>query len=162
MESFVDYLRNTKDGIITNENLENLKFIDDLHTKYKARVITLCGSSKFKEDFEKVSKILSLQGNLVISLGLFGHSGDNEAFTNKNKAMLDAVHLQKIDMSDEVFVINKDYYIGKSTTREISYALSKGKDITFYSKFLHDRYEEEFKKIDSLLKSNLKYIEYYG
>lgn len=49
------------------------------------KVITLCGSTKFKEDFLREQKRLSLEGNIVISVGLFGHSGDNEAFDAKIK-----------------------------------------------------------------------------
>ena len=80
------------------------------------KIITLCGSTKFKEDFMRVQKELSLQGNIVISVGLFGHSGDNEVWENmsegelsKTKLMLDDMHKRKIDLADEIFVINKNW-----------------------------------------------------
>ena len=47
----------------------------------KYKVITLCGSTKFKDAFIKAQKDLTLQGNIVISVGLFGHSGDDEVWT---------------------------------------------------------------------------------
>lgn len=94
-------------------------------------VITLCGSTKFKEDFLREQKRLTLEGNIVISVGLFGHSGDNEVWTEGTKQMLDDMHKAKIDMADEIFVINKNGYIGSSTKNEIEYAIKTNKRIKF-------------------------------
>lgn len=96
----------------------------------KHKVITLCGSTKFKKIFEEVNKRLTLEGNVVISVGCFGHAGDK--ITDEQKLLLDDIHRQKIDMADEVYVINKDGYIGSSTKVEIQYAQSLGKTITYY------------------------------
>lgn len=98
------------------------------------KVITLCGSTRFKDQFFEVQKKLTLEGYIVISVGLFGHSGDDEVWTEGVKEMLDKMHLSKIDMADEIFVINVDGYIGESTKREIAYAESKGKKINFLVK----------------------------
>lgn len=97
----------------------------------KYKVITLCGSTRFKDEFMKIQKDLTLKGNIVISLGLFGNSGDKEALNEHTKGMLIDMHRQKIDMSDEIFVINKNGYIGKNTLSEIEYARIKGKVITY-------------------------------
>lgn len=97
----------------------------------KYKVITLCGSTKFKDDFLKEQKRLTLEGNIVISVGLFGHSGDNEAMDMKTKEMLDDMHKRKIDMADEIFVINKNNYIGSSTKSEIEYALKNNKIVKY-------------------------------
>lgn len=97
----------------------------------KYRVITLCGSTKFKAQFMEVQKRLSLQGNIVISVGLFGHSGDNEVCNKDVKDMLDDMHKRKIDMSDGIFVINVGGYIGKSTLSEIEYAKLHNKEIEY-------------------------------
>lgn len=104
----------------------------------KYKVITLCGSTRFKKEFMEVQKRLTLEGNIVISVGLFGHSGDNEVWENmdegtltKTKAMLDDMHLKKIDLSDEIFVINVDGYIGSSTRAEIEYAKTTGKTVRY-------------------------------
>ena len=93
----------------------------------KYKVITLCGSTRFKEDFERVNRELTLAGNIVISVGCFGHSGD--AFTDEEKVMLDDIHKRKIDMADAIYVINKDGYIGSSTKSEIQYALEHNKQV---------------------------------
>lgn len=95
------------------------------------KIITLCGSTKFKEDFMEVQKKLTLKGDIVISVGLFGHSGDNEVWSEGTKEMLDNMHKRKIDMADEIFVINKNGYIGSSTKSEIEYAKKEGKKIRY-------------------------------
>lgn len=95
------------------------------------KIITLCGSTKFKDAFLKAQKDLTLQGNIVISVGLFGHSGDNEVWTNDTKEMLDDMHKRKIDIADEIFVINVNGYIGTSTRSEIEYAISTGKVVNY-------------------------------
>jgi len=97
----------------------------------KYKVITLCGSTKFKEQYLEAQKRLTLDGNIVISVGLFGHSGDNEVWTEGTKAMLDDMHLRKIDMADEIFVINVGGYVGESTRSEIEYALKNGKAVRY-------------------------------
>lgn len=95
------------------------------------KVITLCGSTKFKDEFLQVQKDLTLKGNIVISVGLFGHSGDNEVWTEGTKEMLDDMHKRKIDMADEIFVINVNGYIGESTKSEIEYALKTNKKVNY-------------------------------
>ena len=102
------------------------------------KVITLCGSTRFKDQFMEAQKRLTLEGNIVISVGLFGHSGDNEVWENmdegtltKTKEMLDDMHKRKIDMADEIFVINVNGYIGDSTRSEIDYALKNGKSVRY-------------------------------
>lgn len=102
------------------------------NSKYK--IVTLCGSTKFKDDFIRVQKELTLEGNIVISVGLFGHSGDSEAMDENTKLMLDDMHKRKIDMADAIYVINKDGYVGESTLNEIDYALEHGKEIIFMEK----------------------------
>jgi hypothetical protein len=97
----------------------------------KYKVITLCGSTKFKDEFIEAQKRLSLAGNIVISVGLFGHSGDAEVWNDGVKEMLDDMHKRKIDMADGIFVINVGGYIGSSTRSEIEYAKARGKTIEY-------------------------------
>ena len=104
----------------------------------KYNVVTLCGSTRFKDEFLAVQKELTLKGNIVISVGLFGHSGDSEVWENmdegtltKTKEMLDDMHKAKIDMADEIFVINVGGYIGESTRSEIEYAMQHGKKVSY-------------------------------
>ena len=97
----------------------------------KYPVITLCGSTRFKDQFLEAQKRLTLAGNIVISVGLFGHSGDDVVWTEGTKEMLDDMHKRKIDMADRIYVINVNGYIGSSTRSEIEYARKKGKQVLF-------------------------------
>lgn len=104
--------------------------------KYKA--ITICGSTRFKDAFIEAQKRLPLEGKIVISVGLFGHSGDKEVWDgmdegtlSRTKEMLDDMHKRKIDMADEIYVINAGGYIGESTRFEIEYAEATGKRVNY-------------------------------
>ena len=104
----------------------------------KYPVITLCGSTRFKDQFMEEQKKLTLEGNIVISVGLFGHSGDQEVWENmdegtltKTKEMLDDMHKRKIDMADAIFVINVGGYVGSSTKSEIEYAIAHDKEVRY-------------------------------
>ena len=100
----------------------------------KYKVITLCGSTRFKDEFLAAQKKLTLEGNIVISVGLFGHSGDDEVWKEGTKEMLDDMHKRKIDMADEIFVINVNDYIGSSTKSEIEYAIKNNKKVNYLEK----------------------------
>ena len=102
------------------------------------KVVTLCGSTRFKDAFMEAQKRLTLAGNIVISVGLFGHSGDEEVWEGmsedtitQTKEMLDDMHKRKIDMADEIFVLNVGGYVGDSTKSEILYALATGKNVQY-------------------------------
>ena len=102
------------------------------------KIVTLCGSTKFKKEFLEIQKKLTLQGYIVISVGLFGHSGDNEVWENmdegtltKTKSMLDDMYKRKIDLSDMIYVINVGGYTLESTRSEIEYAISTGKEVHY-------------------------------
>ncbi len=95
------------------------------------KIVTLCGSTRFKEQFMEAQKQLTLEGCIVISVGLFGHSGDADVWKPGVKEMLDDMHLRKIDLADEIFVINVGGYIGESTRREIAYAQATGKPVRY-------------------------------
>lgn len=104
----------------------------------KYKVITLCGSTRFKEAFMEAQKRLTLAGNIVISVGIFGHSENDgilkemdDDTLEKTKIMLDDMHRCRIDMADEIYVINVNGYIGDSTKSEIAYAKATGKKINY-------------------------------
>lgn len=101
------------------------------------KIVTLCGSTKFKDAFMRVQADLTLVGYIVLSVGLFGHA-DKINFTDKEKTRLDDMHKRKIDMSDEIYVINKGGYIGESTKSEILYAHATGKKVRFLESLRKD------------------------
>lgn len=123
------YKRYVKE-VLKNERKEKLEKLNEK----KFNIITLCGSTKFKEQFIEEQKRLTLEGNIVISVGLFGHSGDSEVWTENTKEMLDEMHKAKIDLADEIFVINVDGYVGESTKNEIEYAIKNNKKVSYLEK----------------------------
>ena len=117
------------------------------------KVITLCGSTRFKDEFLEAQKRLTLEGNVVITVGLFGHSGDDVVWTEGVKEMLDRQHLAKIDLADEIYVINVGSYIGDSTRREIAYAEFKGKTISYLEECRKARIYDNYTALGELHKS---------
>ena len=99
----------------------------------KPMVVCLCGSTKFKEAFEKANKLETLRGNIVLSVGFFAHADSVELMPSVKKR-LDELHLRKIDLADEVLILDVDGYIGWSTQNEWGYASEKGKRVRFLSK----------------------------
>jgi hypothetical protein len=100
-----------------------------------APVVTLCGSTKFKDEINAENSRLTMEGNVVISLGLFGHTDlpdyNWDTDVSDLKRLLDGIHFQKIDMADRVHIVNPGGYIGESTRRELEYAESTGKTVTY-------------------------------
>lgn len=109
------------------------------------KIVCLCGSTRFKEAFELINMHETLKGHIVVTVGMFGHSDypsgakhicDDGNMDNARKQLLDRLHMRKIDLCDEVIVINVGGYIGQSTVNEIEYARSTGKPISMA--FTHD------------------------
>lgn len=94
------------------------------------KIICLCGSTKFKEEFMNLNALFSGKGHIVLSVGFFMHS-DKHEITTEQKEKLDDLHMRKIDLADIVYFINKGGYIGESTKSELKYALDKDKIIIF-------------------------------
>jgi len=130
--------------------------------KKKYPIVTLCGSTRFKDEFMQAQKELTLKGMIVISVGLFGHSGDEEVWDGMDegaisdtKFMLDDMHKSKIDMADRIFVVNPGGYIGESTWSEICYARMTKKDIQFLEPI-------DEQKIDNKVRMHLLLAEMYA
>lgn len=96
------------------------------------KIITLCGSYKFKSEMTKLAEELTLEDNCVLTpIALTRSSQD--VYTAEEISTLKAMHKEKIRLSDAIFVVNVDGYIGNSTRREIEYAQALGKDVWYYS-----------------------------
>jgi hypothetical protein len=102
------------------------------------KVITLCGSTRFEAEFVEVNQRLTMGGFVVISLGMFSlpelPDYDWTADSSDLKGRLGDVHLQKIRMADQVYVVDPGGYVGESTRREIAYAESLGKPVRYLSR----------------------------
>lgn len=102
------------------------------------KIICLCGSTqKALEDFREQNKRLTFAGHIVLSIGVDTKSDDSlfagMDFNQREKMKhdLDMLHLRKIDLADEVMILNRDGYVGQSTMRELKYAILLGKTITW-------------------------------
>ena len=104
----------------------------------EAKVITLCGSTKFEAEFAEVNQRLTMEGCVVISLGMFSLPDlpgyDRTADCSDLKRRLGAMHFQKIRMADEVYIVDPGGYLGEATRREIAYAESLGKPVRYLSR----------------------------
>jgi hypothetical protein len=95
----------------------------------RAIIVAICGSTRFRAEINEANRVMTLNGRIVLAPGVFAHDGD--AITEEQKTALDRLHLQKIDLADEVLVVNPGGYIGDSTRREIEYAQRSGKPVRY-------------------------------
>lgn len=98
----------------------------------RPKIICLCGSTKFKDQYLEATWQFTLAGYIVLSVGGFQHA-DGLTIPPYQKAELDKLHLAKIDLADIVYVIDKGGYIGSSTQREVAHALKRGKRIRYWT-----------------------------
>ena len=117
------------------------------------KVITLCGSTRFKKEFLDIQQKFTLAGYVVIAPGEYSKAdGELELISEETENMLADLHKQKIDMADAIFVINKDNYIGDSTRKEIYYAMSQNKPISFLE---YDEQQQILFKLCALLNTGI-------
>lgn len=117
-------------------------------------VITICGSTKYRREFEAVNAVLTLKGFFVLTVGSFGHDIKNPELKEvifSNKEHLDKLHKEKIDLSFAIFVIDADNYIGSSTKSEINHADQTGKKEFRLSHELSNTWATLFDDIDRAL-----------
>jgi hypothetical protein len=101
------------------------------------KIVCLCGSTRFSKAFQDANLEETLKGNIVLSIGC-DLSSDNELWADKSpeeiitlKHELDRLHLRKIELADEVVILNVEGYIGSSTRAELDYALFHGKTVRY-------------------------------
>lgn len=101
-------------------------------TVYRERpkVVTLCGSTRFKTEFLEAEARFEREGVAVFSVGYFAHA-DGIPISEEEKVAADELHKWKIRMSDEIFVVNPGGYIGESTRSEIAYASEVGVPVRY-------------------------------
>lgn len=102
-------------------------------------IVCLCGSTRFYEAFQQANFLETMAGRIVLSVGFYLHRpdemnkvhGEGVGITPEDKIRLDELHLRKIDLADEVLILNVNGYIGQSTARELAYARQQGKRVRF-------------------------------
>jgi hypothetical protein len=102
----------------------------------KPTIVCLCGSTRFYKTFLEHNYLETMAGRIVLSVGFYPHAvnemhGEGVGITPEQKEELDQLHLRKIDLADEVLILNVGGYIGSSTARELAYAHAHGKRVRF-------------------------------
>lgn len=99
----------------------------------RPRIVCICGSTRFASQMNDLAQKLTLEGRIVVRPEVVAYDSEkDEQFVDPAaKERLDELHLRKIDLCDEVWVVNTGYYIGKSTRREIEYASALGRPIHY-------------------------------
>lgn len=95
------------------------------------KIITICGSYKFKKEMIYIAEKQTLQGNCVLMPNEL--TKRKEDYTEQEIVLIDQMHKEKIKISDAILVVNVDNYIGNSTKKEIKYAKSLNKEIIYYT-----------------------------
>jgi hypothetical protein len=143
-----DYLKATANSAIqlyiyftTDYDMDSERAVDravaELDYGGLPTVVCLCGSTRFWRTFQQASLSETMAGRIVLSIGAASGT-DDEHFGNlprdeydRIKEMLDQLHLRKVEMCDEVLILNVDGYIGQSTARELAHARTLGKVVRF-------------------------------
>lgn len=98
-------------------------------------IVVLCGSTRFYDEFQRANYELTMAGRIVLSVGFYPHNpqvhGEAVGCTPEQKVSLDELHKRKIDLADQVLVLNVGGYIGESTRSEIDYAVRHGKPVRY-------------------------------
>lgn len=106
------------------------------HFKEMPKIVVLCGSTRFFQQFQRANYEETMAGKIVLSVGFYMHRseaahGEKWGCTPEQKIGLDELHKRKIDLADEVLVLNVGGYIGDSTRSEIEYAQALGMPIRY-------------------------------
>ena len=94
----------------------------------RPQIVCLCGSTRFYDAFQQANYDLTMRGVIVLSVGFYPHAktehghGEGVDHDSVEKVALDKLHKRKIDLADEVLVLNIGGYVGESTRSEIEYA----------------------------------------
>jgi hypothetical protein len=101
-------------------------------TRKQPTIVCLCGSGRFREAFEQAEFDETLAGKIVLTIGCNTKDVARDIDWQHVKPMLDDFHLRKIELADEVLIVNVGGYIGESTRRELDYAISLGKVVRYW------------------------------
>lgn len=96
------------------------------------KVVTICGSLRYANEMMKIATQLQLEKNYAVIQCVY--NPDGLRFEGVDAAKLDKIHRKKIDVSDAIYVVNIDGYIGNSTKNEIEYAMKNGKEVIYHEK----------------------------
>lgn len=108
----------------------------------KREIITLCGSTRFRDQFKEIERKLTMEGKIPLPPAFYGKA-DGIEYSPEMAQNLWELHLDKINISDGIYVINPGGYLGESTQKEIDYAMTKGKSVGFYSEEIEKSHSQK-------------------
>lgn len=91
------------------------------------KVVTMCGSKRFKDKMQSIATYLELVNKYAVISCIF--SDDDSKLSEEDMVLLGKIHFRKIEVSDAIYVVNVDGYVGESVKKEIEYAKSLNKEI---------------------------------
>ena len=118
------------DQLLTYGDLRAKEMRDEA-VRNRPEIVCLCGSGRFKEAFDKAEFDETLSGKIVLTIGCNTKDVARDFDLAKHKPLLDELHKRKIDLADEILVLNVGGYVGDSTRSEIAYAEKLGKPIRY-------------------------------
>ncbi len=113
-------------------------------------IVCLCGSTRFSEAFQKANFDETLAGRIVLTIGCDMRSDEALHLTDQDKQRLDELHKRKVDLADEILVLNVGGYVGASTASEIDYARAHNKRI----RWLEPPAEDHEKQVRAFLQKH--------
>lgn len=96
------------------------------------KVITICGSMRYSKEMMKIAEELELKKGYAVIQCVYNIDG--QRYEGVDASILDKIHRKKIDISDAIYVVDIDGYIGNSTKNEIEYAINNGKEVIYHEK----------------------------
>ena len=101
------------------------------------KTYTICGSMRFEKEMQKIALELETKHNINIIQCTYNI--DAISLSETDIDMLMQMHYHKIDISDGIYVVDINGYIGHSVRNEINYAQQNNKEIIYHSNFIKQR-----------------------
>lgn len=146
-----DTLSNYEIQVFKTQMLKLFNHIPRRYMTTRPIIVCLCGSTKFYEEFQKANFRETMAGKIVLTVGFYPRAefskkahGEDVGITAEEKIALDELHKRKIDLADEILVLNKNGYVGDSTKSEIDYAIRHSKSIRWLEPIIEEDLERIF------------------
>lgn len=140
----VNYPTSLRAWMVYKANLNDIRMEQRIRLPDQPEIVTICGSTKFKEEFMEAANKLTEEGRMFFTCGTFSHAdtgkSPEEHLGVEGKAARDDLHKRKIDASEAIYVVSRDGYFGSSTKSEIDYAILNGKRVEWLEEKAKQRY----------------------
>ncbi|MBE6023423.1 MAG: hypothetical protein E7231_09345 [Cellulosilyticum sp.] len=97
------------------------------------KTVTICGSMKFEKEMQEIAFLLETKHDFNVLQCVY--NVDDLEISEKELVSLEKAHFRKIELSDAIYVVDIQGYIGNQVSKEIEYAKSKGKEVILHSDY---------------------------